>query len=96
MEPGHKDDEIDLFELLQKLYNEKWLILGITAITTFIAIAVSLLIPKTYRAEVVFEFPNLQNSQGIQVNNYQIINVNNYQIINPSELIDVFKSYKKY
>jgi len=55
VEPGHRDDEIDLFELFQKLYREKWLILGITFITTLIAIAASLLIPKTYRAEVMFD-----------------------------------------
>jgi LPS O-antigen subunit length determinant protein (WzzB/FepE family) len=60
METRPKNDEIDLFELFQKLYNEKWLILGITAITTLIAIAVSFLIPKTYRAEVFFGFPTFQ------------------------------------
>jgi LPS O-antigen subunit length determinant protein (WzzB/FepE family) len=47
METRPKNDEIDLFELFQKLYREKWLILVITAITTLIAIAVSFFIPKT-------------------------------------------------
>jgi LPS O-antigen subunit length determinant protein (WzzB/FepE family) len=88
METRPKNDEIDLFELFQKLYREKWLILGITAITTLIAIAVSFFIPKTYRVEVFFEIPTVQNYQNIQIQNNQIIN--------HSELSDVFKSYEKY
>jgi len=88
VETRPKNDEIDLFELFQKLYREKWLILGITAITTLIAIAVSFFIPKTYRVEVFFEIPTVQNYQNIQIQNNQIIN--------HSELSDVFKSYEKY
>jgi len=49
----------------RKLYNEKWLILGITAITTLIAILVSLLIPKTYKSEVMFDL-----NAPIQIINY--------------------------
>jgi len=88
VEPKHNDEEIDLFELFQKLYREKWLILGITAITTLIAIAVSFFIPKTYMVEVFFEIPTVQNYQNIQIQNNQIIN--------HSELSDVLKSYEKY
>jgi len=83
METRSVEDEIDLFELFQKLYQEKWLILGITAITTLIAILVSFLIPKTYKAEVFFEIPTFQTSQNIQIINY-------------FELSDAFKSYEKY
>ena len=39
------NDEIDLFELFQKLYERKWIILGITAFTTVLAILVSVLMP---------------------------------------------------
>jgi len=87
METRPVEDEIDLFELFQKLYQEKWLILGITAITTLIAILVSFLIPKTYKAEVFFEIPNFQTSQNPS---------QNIQIINYFELSDAFKSYEKY
>ncbi|MDI1471513.1 MAG: Wzz/FepE/Etk N-terminal domain-containing protein [Thermodesulfovibrio sp.] len=80
METRPKNDEIDLFELFQKLYNEKWLILGITAITTLIAIAVSFLIPKTYRAEVFFGFPT-----------FQIINLSEL-----SDVFKSYEKYRKF
>jgi LPS O-antigen subunit length determinant protein (WzzB/FepE family) len=83
METRPVEDEIDLFELFQKLYQERWLILGITAITTLITLLVSFLIPKTYKAEVFFEIPTFQTSQNIQIINYP-------------ELSDAFKSYEKY
>ena len=88
METRPVEDEIDLFELFQKLYQERWLILGITAITTLITLLVSFLIPKTYKAEVFFEIPIFQTSQNIQIQNIQIINY--------PELSDAFKSYEKY
>jgi len=87
METRPVEDEIDLFELFQKLYQERWLILGITAITTLIILLVSFLIPKTYKAEVFFEIPTFQTSQNTS---------QNIQIINYPELSDAFKSYEKY
>jgi LPS O-antigen subunit length determinant protein (WzzB/FepE family) len=87
METRPVEDEIDLFELFQKLYQERWLILGITAITTLIILSVSFLIPKTYKAEVFFEIPTFQTSQNTS---------QNIQIINYPELSDAFKSYEKY
>jgi LPS O-antigen subunit length determinant protein (WzzB/FepE family) len=84
------EDEIDLFELFQKLYQERWLILGITAITTLITLLVSFLIPKTYKAEAFFEIPTFQTYQPLQ-NTSQ-----NIQIINYPELSEAFKSYEKY
>ena len=83
METRPVEDEIDLFELFQKLYQERWLILGITAITTLITLLVSFLIPKTYKAEAFFEIPTFQTSQNIQIINYP-------------ELSDAFKSCEKY
>jgi len=83
METRPVEDEIDLFKLFQKLYQERWLILGITAITTLITLLVSFLIPKTYKAEAFFELPTFQTSQNIQIINYP-------------ELSDAFKSYEKY
>ena len=47
------NDEIDLFELLQKLYEQKWIIIGITAFTTVLAILVSIFMPKAYKAGAV-------------------------------------------
>lgn len=87
METRPVEDEIDLFELFQKLYQERWLILGITAIITLITLLVSFLIPKTYKAEAFFEIPTFQTSQNTP---------QNIQIINYPELSDAFKSYEKY
>ena len=47
------NDEIDLFELFQKLYERRWIILGITAFTTVLAILVSVLMPKAYKAGAI-------------------------------------------
>ena len=71
------EDEIDLFDLLDKLNKQKKLIIGITAISTILAIITSLMIPKVYKAEVFFEVP--------------IINKNN--VINIFEIQEVIKSY---
>jgi LPS O-antigen subunit length determinant protein (WzzB/FepE family) len=62
--------EIDLFELLQKLYERRWIILGITAFTTVLAILVSVLMPKAYKAEVIVGIKIISISQiqdGIKV-----------------------------
>jgi LPS O-antigen subunit length determinant protein (WzzB/FepE family) len=64
------NDEIDLFELLQKLYERRWIILGITAFTTVLAILVSVLMPKAYKAEAIVEVKNISISEiqdGIEI-----------------------------
>ena len=45
------EDEIDLTELFQALSRRWRLILGITAVSTVIAVVVSLLLPVYYKAE---------------------------------------------
>ncbi len=57
------NDEIDLFELFQKLYEQKWVILGITAFTTVLAILVSIFMPKAYKAEAIVEVRNISISE---------------------------------
>ncbi len=57
------NDEIDLFELFQKLYEQKWIILGITAFTTALAILVSIFMPKAYKAEAIVEVKNISISE---------------------------------
>jgi len=61
------NDEIDLFELLQKLYEQKWIIIGITAFTTALAILVSVLMPKAYKAEAMVEVQTIQGSKIIDI-----------------------------
>ena len=53
------NDEIDLFELFHKLYERRWIILGITAFTTVLAILVSVLMPKAYKAEAIVGVKNI-------------------------------------
>ena len=57
------NDEIDLFELFQKLYEQKWIIIGITAFTTVLAILVSIFMPKAYKAEAIVEVKNISISE---------------------------------
>jgi uncharacterized protein involved in exopolysaccharide biosynthesis len=65
------NDEIDLFELLQKLYEQRWIILGITAFTTLLAILVSVLMPKAYKAEAIVEVQTIQDSKIIDISEIQ-------------------------
>ncbi|MBX0310562.1 MAG: hypothetical protein JHC31_01955 [Sulfurihydrogenibium sp.] len=53
------NDEIDLFELFQKLYEQRWTIFGITVLTTALAILVSIFMPKAYKAEAMVEVPTI-------------------------------------
>ncbi len=65
------NDEIDLFELFQKLYERRWIILGITAFTTVLAILVSVLMPKAYKAEAMVEVQTIQGSKIIDISEIQ-------------------------
>jgi uncharacterized protein involved in exopolysaccharide biosynthesis len=50
--PAAKDDEISLLDLLIILARRKWLIFTITAVFGIVALCVSLLLPKSYKATV--------------------------------------------
>jgi LPS O-antigen subunit length determinant protein (WzzB/FepE family) len=64
MEQGKTyNDEIDLFELLQKLYERRWIIIGITAFATLLAILVSVLMPKAYKAGAIVEVKSISISE---------------------------------
>jgi LPS O-antigen subunit length determinant protein (WzzB/FepE family) len=65
------NDEIDLFELFQKLYEQRWIILGITALTTALAVLVSIFMPKAYKAEAMAEVPTIQGSKIIDISEIQ-------------------------
>jgi LPS O-antigen subunit length determinant protein (WzzB/FepE family) len=80
------NDEIDLFELLQKLYERKWIILGITAFTTALAILVSVLMLKAYKAEAMVEVQTMQDSKIIIMQDPKIIDIPEIQ-----ESIKIYK-----
>jgi len=65
------NEEIDLFELFQKLYEQRWTVLGITALTTVIAALVSILMPKAYKAEAMVEVQIIQGSKVIDISEIQ-------------------------
>jgi uncharacterized protein involved in exopolysaccharide biosynthesis len=65
------NDEIDLFELLQKLYERRWAIIGITVFTTALAILVSVLMPKAYKAEAMVEVKTIKDSKIIDISEIQ-------------------------
>jgi LPS O-antigen subunit length determinant protein (WzzB/FepE family) len=65
------NDEVDLFELLQKLYERRWIIIGITAFTTALAILVSIFMPKAYKAEAMVEVKTIQGSKIIDISEIQ-------------------------
>jgi len=84
------DDEIDLFELLQKLYERKWIILGITAFTTALAILVSVFMPKAYKAEAMVEVQTIQGSKIIDISEIQ----ESIKIYKDDTLKDVLKKVR--
>ena len=84
------NDEIDLFELLQKLYERRWIILGITAFTTALAILVSVFMPKAYKAEAMVEVQTIQGSKIIDISEIQ----ESIKIYKDDTLKDVLKKVK--
>ena len=49
-----QDDEVDLLEVFRVLWRGKWLIGGLTAVTTIVAVVIILMLPTIYRAENAF------------------------------------------
>ncbi len=49
----YPDDEIDLFELAEKLFAQKWLIIVITTLATAIAVIAAFKLPVSYTTEAV-------------------------------------------
>jgi capsular polysaccharide biosynthesis protein len=92
------NDEVDLFELLQKLYERRWIILGITAFTTALAILVSIFMPKAYKAEAIVEVQTMQDSKIITMQDPKIIDIQEIQesikIYKDDTLKDILKKVK--
>jgi len=63
LQPVHKDNEIDLPELLRVLWAGKWIIGSITLGAIVITVIVTLILPNVYRAEALLA-PNDQDSAG--------------------------------
>jgi uncharacterized protein involved in exopolysaccharide biosynthesis len=61
--PGYDgfDDEIDLFELVQNLWEDKWLISAITSVAAVVSVLVALWLPNIYQASTLLR---PQSSEG--------------------------------
>jgi len=84
------NDEIDLFELLQKLYERRWIIIGITAFTTALAILVSVLMPEAYKAGAIVEVSTIQGSKTIIIPEIQ----ESIKVYKDDTLRDIIKKVK--
>jgi LPS O-antigen subunit length determinant protein (WzzB/FepE family) len=84
------NDEVDLFELLQKPYERRWIIIGITAFTTALAILVSIFMPKAYKAEAMVEVKTTQGSKIIDISEIQ----ESIKIYKDDTLKDVLKKVR--
>ncbi|MEP1472115.1 MAG: Wzz/FepE/Etk N-terminal domain-containing protein [Halieaceae bacterium] len=51
------DDEIDLFELMEGLWQQKWLIVAVTSVSAVVALAAVQITSPTYRAEAFIRTP---------------------------------------
>lgn len=60
----NRDDEIDLRELFEILWKEKWLIIGITTVAAIISVIVSLTMTDIYRAETTLAQAEQEQSSG--------------------------------
>jgi chain length determinant protein (polysaccharide antigen chain regulator) len=71
--PGYADDEIDLVELWNSLWEQKALIAALTALITSLGVAYALLATPVYKAETFFLPPLQQDVQSLKLQNMQNI-----------------------
>ncbi len=71
----YRDDEIDLFDLAGKLFSQKLLVLSIAALITALAVAVALVLPKSYTTSSIINTPshNSLNAWNSRINLLQKI-----------------------
>jgi Chain length determinant protein len=66
--PQIHDDEIDLFELFGQLWDEKFLIIGVTILFGAIAAAYSFMVTPVYEAKIGIKTPTIdQASPGFPI-----------------------------
>ena len=64
--PGYDgfDDEIDLFELFQNLWEDKWLISAITSVAAVVSVLVALWLPNIYQASTLLRPQSSEGGMG--------------------------------
>ncbi|MBD3755177.1 MAG: LPS O-antigen chain length determinant protein WzzB [Gammaproteobacteria bacterium] len=73
--PAYAEDEIDLLELWNSLWEQKWLIAGITAFISAGGLAYALLATPTYKAESYFLPPLQQDVEALNMQGAKNITV---------------------
>ena len=59
------DDEIDLRQLVGLLWAGKWLIAGVTAAASLVAVVIALLLPDVYKAEALLAPNDRDDASGL-------------------------------
>ena len=86
----HKQsDEIDLVELIQKLWMKKWLIIGVTLGATLVAAAYAFLSPPVYRAQASVMPPTLSDIAGFNLARNKDIG------LEPFKIDDVYRVFTR-
>jgi len=81
-EQSQKDDgEINLTELIRFIWNGKWLIIGVTAVTCIIAVIYLISMPKTYTGKLkVSPISAIETLQYIDLNSSKLIDINSEEL----------------
>ncbi len=88
------EDEIDLIEIIRKLWKEKVLIIGLSLFFAVIAYGIGLTIPKKYQTSVKLSPPIILEFKKFQ-NVFDIIGKTNEEFQNLTKYRDLFYSYFK-
>jgi len=86
-----RDDEIDLFELIESLWKEKVLIVAITAVITFIGIGYALLTPSTYEARVEILPPSISDIS--ELNKFDVLKSSQTQTQIQTQTQEIFADF---
>jgi len=71
----YADDEIDLFELWNNIWEQKWLIAVVTFATTAVGLSYALMSTPVYKSEIYFLPPLQQDVQALNMQNMQNMQV---------------------
>ena len=81
----HYNDEIDLADLVRSLWDGKWLVIGVTFLTTLLAVAYLMLVPKTYTGSL-----HITPLSQADLEIYQEFNASQFMPITQQKLLDLF------
>ncbi|MCS5559117.1 MAG: Wzz/FepE/Etk N-terminal domain-containing protein, partial [Oceanospirillaceae bacterium] len=78
----HYNDEIDLADLVRSLWDGKWLVIGVTFLTTLLAVAYLMLVPKTYTGSLeIAALPTAQADAYTELNATKFIEIDKEKLL---------------